>query len=639
MDAPAPRELTRRRAALADIAARASFLHERLQAGAEAALDAAEPASGRGFDAAGFLASWDAALGGGLDRRLGEIGLDRAAARRRIVPGLPPDTGWVDLLAEALGRAPETPRRPRYRVEAAPIAFEDLLVPFVEAGRARIARELGRDAAILADAAWVTLERGLLALLSRLALQTLCSELALHRALTGLMPWQDEGAALGSYRAFVAEAGGLHAILSAYPVLARLLALAVLNWVEAHGAMILRLRADWPALRRAFGLDGDPCRVDSIAPYRSDPHEGGRSVAILTLGTQVLVYKPRSLAPERALAEVLAWAGGRGFSAPYRYPPLLVREHHGWMGYAAPRACADAAGIAAFHRRVGRLVCLAAFLQLTDIHHENLVASGDQPVLVDAETLFHPQVHPQAPATGAADAFARALSDSGWFPPASGPDFSALGATADVATAFPAATCLAVNSDRMRLAHAAFRAPRRHNVPTLRGRPEPAAAHGASIVAGFAEMFGLVARERSSLVALIRGLGAVPGRFVARSSNAYGLLLQASLAPEALRDGAERGLLFERLRRAGPASRPDDPSVLDRETRALERMDVPRLPTPDGAAGDGPPGLEQVVARLERAAEGDRDAGVRQLRRDLARLPDPAIAPDPDTREETCHGR
>jgi type 2 lantibiotic biosynthesis protein LanM len=644
VDETAPRELTRRSSALAEIAARATYLHERLRGLA--------PGTVAKFNAEQLLSRWDDALAGDLDRRLAWSGLNRDAALRLMVPGTNSDTRWVDIVAQALAQTADTPRKPRYVDPAAPIAFEDLLFPFVEAGRETISRDLADDKAILAGNVWLTLEHALLALLSRLAVSTFCSEFALYRCLSGSIPWDTGRGETGRYRQFISysQAGGLRDVFWSYPVLARLLATTVLDWVCSHRALVTRLRDDWPVIQRTFAMNDTSCRVHSIAPYRSDPHDGGQSVAILELSGHLLVYKPRPLGMERVFGDLLAWANARGFSRPYRHTPVLTRDGYGWMGYAAAYPCANAAKVEDFYVRVGGLVCLTALLQGTDTHYENLVASGDQPVLVDAETLFHPRLPLSIAADfdgeGAVDPddFTRALSDSGWFPPAAGPDFSALGATGSVMTAFPAATCVEVNSDRVTFAYAPFRAPSRQNVPTLNGRREVAASHPAPIVEGFSEMFRLVLRERDSLVDLIRGFRGPPGRFVARSSNTYGLLLQASLSPDALRDGAERGLLFERLRRTAlrREERPDHWPILDAETQALERMDVPRVPSTDTeAACCWPSPVRQVTARIARASERDLETRTRQLRHELARLTESRAdgATDPETYQEACHGR
>jgi len=642
-------KLTRLEGTASEMAAGATYLHERLQGPALRGI--------AGLDAEDMVSRWDAALAGSLDRRLAWSGLDRDTAKLLLARGrIPSESSWMDVVAEVLTKAENPPRRPRYLNAAAPIAFEELLVPFVELGRAAIARDLAEGEAVLTDNAWLTLERMLLALLSRIALQTFCSEFALHQGLHGSTLWQS-GSDTAGYRTFVSLAlgGGLADIFCAYPVLARLLATTTLNWVRAHSALIVRLREDWPRIQRMFDLHGLECRVHSIAPYRSDLHDGGQSVVILELSGRLLVYKPRPLGMERAFGDILEWANSSGFSRPYRPTPLLACDGYGWMGYAVPLPCRSRAEIEAFYVRVGGLICLTALLQGTDIHYENVVASGDQPVLVDAETLFHPS-RPAAKATDdesnaskERDDYARILADSGWFPPSNGPDFSALGAADSVVTAFPAAACIATNSDRMAFAYEPFHAPRRQNSPTLNGQMRLAASHRAPIIEGFREMFRLTIRARDSLLEVIRGFDDLPGRFVARSSNTYGLLLQASLAPDALRDGAGRGLLFERLRRAALSGdeRPAHWSLLDSETEALERLDVPRIQSRDGVAALGwPSPSSQVVARLLRARECDLETRVRQLREQLARLTGPASdsassvgSQQSETYQEACHGR
>ena len=577
--------------------------------------------------------------------------LSAIAAQARFPGERPPESGghgdagqWIDVIAHVIAQVIATPdsisSSPRYIDPAMPIPFESVLVPFVEAGRVMMSRDSECESRLLADAAWITLERALLALLSRTALQTLCSEFALHLGLTGSMPWAAASETRG-YRAFVAHArsGGLRDILCVYPVLARLLATTVLNWCGSHADMIARLRNDWSQLRTVFGMQSGPCRVESIAPYRSDLHDGGRSVVILECGGQLLVYKPRPLAMEQAFGDVLEWVNARGFSSPFRRIPLLTHDAYGWMGYAAATPCANAMAVAQFYRRVGGLICLTTLMQATDIHYENLVASGDQPVLVDAETLFHPRLPDDNAAsfgsTAVTNDVARALSDSGWCPPASGPDFSALGADGAVATPYPTAACLATNSDRMAFAYRPFHAPRRQNAPTLNGRREAAACHQAAILAGFDEMFRLVLRHRDALCDLVRGFGEPPGRFLARSSNTYGLLLQASLSPDTLRDGAARSRSFDRLRGDAGAgnSNPILARFADAEIHALERMDVPRFSTTDrDAARCWPSPMTQTVARIARVSARDLDDHLQQLRRQLARL----TPSDPD--QESCHG-
>ncbi len=575
---------------------------------------------------------------------LGQIvGRSAFLHERLAAPPVGPEAeAWIDLLADALtAPLPATPAR--YCIDGAPAAFEELLAPFVEAARRRLRRESGDAFTLLSETAQITLERSLLLLLSRFSLAVFDTEFTLHRSLTGRFPWATGARSSHDYRRFVADMGaaGLAEMMREYAVLARLLASWACRWADAHAQLAGRLRSDWPEIAHTFGLAGAACRIDGIAPYRSDPHDGGRAVSIIGLpGGRRLVYKPRPVDMEQGLGELLAWANARGFSQPYRTVRLLPGEGYGWMDHVAPAPCREMAEVDAFYVRVGGLLQLLTLLQGSDFHHENLIASGDQPVVVDPETLFHPWLPPEvvhdlgpgARRDAGRDDFAGRLAESGFLPPEQGLDFSALGATGPVDTPFRIARCDAANSDAMALRYETYRAPRGDNVPMLDGRPETAAAHRGAIVAGFGEMSRLVLRDRASLLAVVGRFAGRRGRVVARSTNAYGLLLQASLRPDLLRDGAARGVLFEQLRRvaAGRAQRPACWLMLDAELRALEQMDVPRLVHRcDRADACWLCPLEQVIARIAQATPASAEADRMHLEQALSRL---TRMPAPDGR-------
>jgi type 2 lantibiotic biosynthesis protein LanM len=460
----------------------------------------------------------------------------------------------------------------------AAVPFEPILEPFVDAGRAQLEREAGEAIEVFSIDAQFTLECALLDFLSRLAVQTLNEELALR----GRFPWPAQARSTGAYDRFVAEMldGGMDGVLRECPVLERLMATWTSGWARSHAQLARRLRDDWPMIREVL----------SIAPYRSDPHNGGEAVAILALsGGRLLVYKPRSLEMEEAFASLLEWASDLGFSAPFRSIQLVAREGYGWMEHVAPTPCETQAEVEDFYRRAGGLLCLLSFLQATDIHHENLIARGDQPVLVDLETLLHPRREPVD--------FAAAMLQTGFLPTGDAVDFSALGATEALTTPFPFTQCEGVNTDGMMVSRTVFHVPRRENVPTLHGRPAIAAQHIESIVAGFGEMFALVLRNRGEVLRPFDGLR---GRIIARPSNVYGLLLQESLQPRYMRDAALRADLLARLRPSAD------------ELLALERMDVPYF----SDVRD----LAPARAVLERATESDLPSHLELLRRELGKL-------------------
>lgn len=565
---------------------------------------------------------WPALLGTDtLSRRLdwGYEGPDPADA--------PP---WEDMLAAALS-APDAAALPGSLDPIGPIPFEEALLPFVVAARAGLEREAGTALGICSPAARAALERHLFALLSVVATPVLGSAFSLQRALAGSLPWLPPRGRQ-NYEAFVAslQAGGLRLLLADYPALARLLATVARGWVLAHGRLLQRLERDWHRIVATFGFPAADCQLDGITAGCSDPHDGGQSVTVLHLSNgRRLVYKPRSLEMEIGLAQLLDWAGRTGFPWPFRAVALLPGEGYGWMEFVEAAPCDDEAAVGRFHARSGGLFCLWWLLQGTDVHHENLIASGEYPVIVDAETLLHPRpfpgvIHQLGPGAGYGaspeDDFARALLESGFLATGKALDLSAWGQAGDGATPFQVASCQAINSDAMTMAHETFHVAPRPNQPVLHGQPRQAAAHAGAIVDGFTAMSRLVVQHRHDFLTLLDGFAGCSGRFVARATNTYGLLLHAGLQPEWLREGPARGVLFERLRQAALAApaRPACWPLLDAELAALERLDIPRLSCRcDLPAPCWPAPLVQARARVAGASLPDLDRHAAALRQAL----------------------
>ncbi|MEV6237186.1 type 2 lanthipeptide synthetase LanM family protein [Lentzea sp. NPDC051838] len=409
----------------------------------------------------------------------------------------------------------------------------------------------------------------------------------------------------------------LEALFARYPVLARLLAQACEQAVKTHHELSSRFTRDRADIVRTIFKGLDPGALTSIETGKGDPHQQGRTVAVLTFESgQKLIYRPRPVGLHVHFIAQLSWLSTRT-GITFRSPRLLVRDGYGWLEFVSHEPCADVAGVAEFYRRLGALLALLYAVDGTDMHYENLIACGDQPVLVDVETLFHPT--PLMSDDPAAEALARSvhrvallphvlLGDNGVA------DVSGVGGDHGVPSPLDVVDWADAGTDRMRLVRRPKESSGAFNRPLLHGTPAEPADYQDSLLAGFRAGYDAIVAHRSELLRLIRACADDEVRFVPRATRQYATLLDESTHPSVLIDAMDRDLAFGILI-------VDDP-LLDRlvpfEVADLWRGDVPLftcrpgsrdLWTTSGLRLPGmlpEPGLDVVERKITTMSEVDR---------------------------------
>jgi type 2 lantibiotic biosynthesis protein LanM len=589
-------------ARLAEIATRASPLAERLTDPVVARAD------GRGAELAERrLAAWRESAAGGdpnrFARRLAWSGLDEAAARAALgcagarYTELP---AWCGVLAEQL-RAAEAvrgaARPPRFVRAETPVAFEDALAPLVARAGERLLERAGPLDDVLSEAAVAALERVLLLRLFDILSPTLQLEYSLHRARTtsrlgrllGAEPADGRDVYAGFVRRLQHE-GGWADLFTEYAVAARLTGTASALWIDACSELAERLRHDRAAIGHAYLGGRDPGVVATLQGAISDSHRGGRSAAVLAFSSGLrLVYKPKDLALERHWFALLDWVNERCGLPRLRSLVVLDRGQYGWVEHAARDACADEEAARRYFRRSGSLLCLVHALQGSDCHLENVIACGEQPVLIDLETVMQPQLVLAGSGGALRELVDRSFGSSvlrtGLLPRWLGAqgrvvDLSALGAVDEQQSLREVPVWKDVNRDGMEIAAERVRFRGNANVATLDGEPLDALAYSQEIEAGFRDTYRALLRHREELLAPAGPLApfaAARIRFVHRSTRVYHHLMTQARQPATLRDGADHSLVLEGLARAMlvRAGRPPLWPLLAEELAAVENLDVP----------------------------------------------------------------
>lgn len=165
-------------------------------------------------------------------------------------------------------------------------------------------------------------------------------------------------------------------------------------------ALLDRLVADRGALAALLGRPAG--RLTALHLGQGDLHDGGQTVARVTFEGGDVMYKPRSLRIDAALDTFLAHVF-RGDARRIRVPAVIDRGAYGWAAFVAHRHCDGEAELDRFYRGLGHWLGVLRLVGGTDIHHENLIAAGPVPVVIDVESLF--AVIPPSPTSAYGDAY------------------------------------------------------------------------------------------------------------------------------------------------------------------------------------------------------------------------------------------
>lgn len=379
-------------------------------------------------------------------------------------------------------------------------------------------------------------------------------------------------------------------LLAEYPVLARLLVSTINRWKHYALETLDHLCADWPDICTLFTPGNDPGLLVEVQAGAGDTHRDGRSVQILKFSSGLqLLYKPKPLAIDKHFQELLTWLNERGAEPPFRILKVLDRGNYGWSEFVTTRSCTSQDEIMRFYERQGAYLALFYALHATDCHSENVIASGEHPMLVDLESLFHPHVEGETSTQPGASAF-RALNQSvlrvGLLPQwtwasadAPGVDISGLGGQQGQVMPYPLPGWGESGTDQMHLVLQHVEMAGSQNRPRLNDSEVHVLDYKNSITAGFTRMYRLLRDLREPLLhEQLPRFAHDEIRVILRPTRFYGLLLAASFHPDLLRDALERDRFFDRLWQ-GVEHWPDLAKFIPAERQDLLRGDIPLFAT------------------------------------------------------------
>ncbi len=433
-----------------------------------------------------------------------------------------------------------------------------------------------------------------------------------------------------------------------YPELGRLLTEWRRNWLAGVGELATRWRRHRSELAGLLPTcPQDPGPVTGVRFGISDPHGGGRSAAILETGAGKVVYKPRSVDGEVAWSELVGRILPRALGLDVFGLRAVAGDGYGFLEHVDQPPCRDLDGVRRCYRRYGGLLALAHGLGTIDLHHENVIVCGEQPVVVDAEPLFRGRLALSGQGE-ARLALERNLSlqgldsresvlDLGILPisfqarlPSAGDperhEYEIGALTAYGRDGLPDLLPCGRGSDALQMRQVWVSARTFPNLPRLGDSVRLPRDHDDDIVGGFEAVHRWLVENRRELLAAdgpVRAFSRARVRLLVRPTMGYSTLLARSLSPEPLRSPeARRQRLSADLEVLGEQRFDDLDALVDRELDELLVGDIPRFELAAdedscGRARLSDPPLAAAENRLKTLDDPDRRLQVVSIRERL----------------------
>lgn len=314
------------------------------------------------------------------------------------------------------------------------------------------------------------------------------------------------------------------------------------------------------------------------------------------------------------------------------------------MEFIEAQPCSSEAEIQRFYERQGAYLAILYALEATDFHHENLIAVGEHPILLDLEALFHPRVG-GADLQQADQLASMTLNYSvlgvGLLPhriwsndESEGIDLSGLGATEGQLTPHRVPRWQGVGTDEMKLTRERMEMSGERNRPMLNGTVVNVLDYAEAITTGFFHVYRLLMNRRDELLAdngPLTNFARDTIRVIVRATRTYAMLLSESFHPDVLRNALDRDRLLDRLWLV-VEHLPHLAKLIPAELEDLLKGDIPMFTTrPESrdlwtSSGErivdvlDEPSLDSVKRRFQQLSEADLERQLWIIRASMTSL-------------------
>lgn len=381
---------------------------------------------------------------------------------------------------------------------------------------------------------------------------------------------------------------------SEYPVLLRSIHRKIELWIESSHELVARIIDDYSDITEYFFGNKAPGLVCHISMGEGDKHKKNRSVAFVEFSSELkIVYKPRNLSVDVAFQTLIKWCNNllEKSDPQLNIYKVLPKNDYGWVEFISTHDCRDTEQVGRFYWRQGAFLALFYLFHSSDLHFENILASGEHPVFIDLESLVHPIVNSPDSATADQSVYFSppfTVSNIGMLPEVLWPDakgvgvdISGLGARKGQEMPFKTQMPDRVGTEFMHMAKHPGQVTSENNRAKINGLAVEPSDYKGHLIAGFKTFYKILLENRESLLSkkgIISNFEKVEQRRIFRPTQLYFSLIVDSTHPDNCRDASYRAKHLDKLWQFIPYQ-PWQKKIIFHEMRDIENDDIPYFST------------------------------------------------------------
>lgn len=176
-----------------------------------------------------------------------------------------------------------------------------------------------------------------------------------------------------------------------YPTLARVLAVRLMFACETIEAFFCSLSDSAKQITELFTIS-TPMDLTQIKLGKGDSHDRGKTVIQFQVQEKRLMFKFKNLQIGERFNELLAYIEELNPALSFYKIKRISQPTFTIEETVIYQDCTKEADVANFYQTYGQLLAIVYWLGGTDLHMENVIANGRNPVLIDVETLIRPEM-------------------------------------------------------------------------------------------------------------------------------------------------------------------------------------------------------------------------------------------------------